>query len=128
MKKRATSPLGIVLILIAAALTSIAQFIWKLGALFSGPQKIILMFVGVVLFVADGFFMVIAYRFGELSVLQPILSLGFVFSLVLGKFFLHEVHTVTKYLGIVLILAGVFYLSQSIVNWTDEMPVDEESV
>ncbi|WP_318661639.1 EamA family transporter [Treponema sp.] len=122
MKKKATSPLGVFLILISAALTSVAQFTWKLAASYDGPKKYIVMLIGFALFVGDGFFMVIAYRFGELSVLQPILSLGFVFSLILGKLFLNEVHSVTKYVGIFLILAGVFFISQSKTEQT-QMPV-----
>ena len=122
MKKKATTPFGVFLILISAALTSVAQFTWKLAAAFSGPQKYLVMLLGFALFVVTGFFMVIGYRFGELSVLQPILSLGFVFSLILGKLFLHEVHSVTKYVGIFLILAGVFFISQSKTEQT-QMPV-----
>ena len=122
MKKKATSPLGVFLILISAALTSVAKFTWKLAASYDGPKKYIVMLIGFALFVGDGFFMVIAYRFGELSVLQPILSLGFVFSLILGKLFLNEVHSVTKYVGIFLILAGVFFISQSKTEQT-QMPV-----
>lgn len=113
MKKRATTPTGIILILISALLTSIGQFLWKTAALSNGYMKIIFSLAGFALFFGTGFLMVLSYRFGEVSVLQPILSIGFVFSLVLGKVFFHEVQTPFKYAGVALILAGVFFLAHS---------------
>ena len=113
MKKSSTSPIGVILILLSAFLTSIGQFLWKMSAFSTGYLKIIYMVSGFALFFVTGAIMVFSYRFGELSVLQPILSIGFVFSLVLGKIFFHEVQTPFKYAGIALILAGVFFLRRS---------------
>ena len=46
----------------------------------------------------------------ELSKAYPLVSLGYVFTLILGYFFLNEAITVSKVVGIVLIMAGVVIL------------------
>ena len=104
---------GVFIMLVAALFTSIGQFIWKLSTYSIGKFKIIFMLAGFALFILNGFLVVYSYRFGELSVLQPILSCGFVFSLILGKVFFNEHHSLYKYIGIVLILIGVFILARS---------------
>lgn len=101
--------IGYVLILLAAIFTSLGQFFWKLSA----DGNIFFLTLGFVLFITEAFFMVISYRFGELSVLQPMLSIGFVISLILGKYFIKEVHSPKKIVGICCVLFGVFLLSHS---------------
>ncbi len=48
----------------------------------------------------------------ELSKAYPIISLGYVFTLILGYLFLNETITVTKITGITLIMIGVFTLTR----------------
>ena len=48
----------------------------------------------------------------ELSKAYPLVSLGYVFALILGYLFLNEAVTVTKIAGIVLIMVGVFVLTR----------------
>ena len=50
--------------------------------------------------------MVISFRFGEMSVLHPMLSAGFIGSLFLGAVFLDEEVHFKKIIGVVRILRG----------------------
>lgn len=48
----------------------------------------------------------------ELSKAYPLVSLGYVITLFLGYFFLNEPITLTKSIGILLIMTGVFFLTR----------------
>jgi len=48
----------------------------------------------------------------ELSKAYPLVSLGYVFTLILGYFFLNEAVTLPKIAGIVLIMVGVIVLTR----------------
>ena len=48
----------------------------------------------------------------ELSKAYPLVSLGYVFTLILGYFFLNETITISKVAGIFLIMIGVVVLAR----------------
>lgn len=50
--------------------------------------------------------MIIAFKFDSISVLHPMISIGCVFALIIGYFWLGERITITKVIGIVSILIG----------------------
>lgn len=102
--------LGIVLILIAATLSSVGQLAWKFGADGAGTYAIVLYAVGFLAAGAGMFFMMAAFRYGEVSILQPMMSLGFALSIVLGALFLNESITWYKLLGTAFIIAGSILL------------------
>lgn len=54
--------------------------------------------------------MLIAYRYGKVSVLQPVLSLNYVLSLILGALVLKETITILKCIGVLLIVFGVIMI------------------
>ena len=54
--------------------------------------------------------MILAYRWGELSVLQPINSMSYVFSTILAVLILHEKVPPINIAGIVLIVSGVIVM------------------
>jgi len=56
--------------------------------------------------------MLSAYRFGSLSTLQPINSVSYVISTVLGHFFFDETVTLGKIAGIIVIIFGVILLAR----------------
>jgi drug/metabolite transporter (DMT)-like permease len=72
-------------------------FNWKLAA-------------GVTLFVISSLFFVQGIRHGELSVLYPMVSLGYVATLFLSRLFFNERLTSGKFLGLGLIVLGVFFV------------------
>jgi len=69
------------------------------------------MFLGFVFYGAGALIMIIAYKFGKLSVLQPILSLNYALSIVLGFVFLDETITALKVVGVLVIMSGVICIA-----------------
>ena len=66
--------------------------------------------IGVGLFLLSSVFFVLGIRHGELSVLYPMVSLGYVWTLLWSRVFFHEPFTRQKFYGLGLILAGVFFV------------------
>lgn len=98
--------LGILLILVAATLSSLSQLAWKFGAEAHGHFAWFLYVVG---FLAAGggmFVMMAAFRYGDVSILQPMMSVGFALSIILGAVFLEEKVTWAKIVGTVFIILG----------------------
>ncbi|WP_040287336.1 DMT family transporter [Sporosarcina koreensis] len=103
---RTTSPIGIVLMIAAAFSTASGQFFWKLaagGGLFDWH-----LWAGFVLYGLGAVLMTVAFRFGRLSVLHPLLTVGYVIALIYGVAFLDEPLSLPLLAGTVLILAGVW--------------------
>jgi multidrug transporter EmrE-like cation transporter len=64
--------------------------------------------LGVSLYLASSVIYALGVRGGQLSVLYPLVSLGYVFTLVWSKLFFNEPITRYKVAGLSLILVGVF--------------------
>lgn len=94
---------GIMLIVLAALMTSVGQLFWKL----SSTNQIIFLFLGFVLYAIGAILMILAFRYGSLSVIHPMLSFGYVFALLLGTVVLKEKISNFQYIGILLIIIGV---------------------
>lgn len=66
---------------------------------------------GVGLFLLSSYFFVLGIRPpGELSVLYPMVSLGYIFTLLWSRIFFKEPLTRTKFIGLALIVAGVVFV------------------
>lgn len=65
---------------------------------------------GVALFLGSAVFFVLGIRHGELSVLYPMVSLGYVWTIIWARIFFHEAFTRQKFFGLGLILLGVFFV------------------
>ncbi len=66
---------------------------------------------GVGLFLLSSYFFVLGIRPpGELSVLYPMVSLGYIFTLLWSRIFFNEPFTRTKFVGLALIVAGVVFV------------------
>lgn len=94
---------GIVLIIFAAMLTSVGQLLWKL----STTNSIYFLLAGFFLYGLGAVTMIIALKFGSLSVIQPLLSVSYIFALVLGVTVLNEKISATQIIATLLILIGV---------------------
>ena len=57
--------------------------------------------LGFLIYAIGAFVMIIAYRYGSLSVLQPFLSLNYVLSIFLGYFILDEIITIYKIISFI---------------------------
>jgi len=99
---------GMALILCSSLLSCFGQLCWKLS---SGANGILFLTIGFVLYGCGALLMVLALRYGELSVLHPMLSFGYILSMFLGAFALHEYVTIQKVLGVCLIITGLTFLS-----------------
>ncbi len=65
---------------------------------------------GVALFLGSSVFYALGIRGGQLSVLYPMVSLGYIWTLVWSRLFFNEPFTRTKFVGLALILLGVFFV------------------
>lgn len=102
---------GIVLILISAALSCTGQLVWKLVV--SNDAGMLYMLLGFVLYGLGGIAMIKAFGCGPLSVLHPMMSTGYILSLILGAFVLHEHVSLTRIAGVIVIIIGLIVLSRS---------------
>ncbi len=98
--------IGILLMLLCAVCLCSGQFIWKMY------DGLIPLVCGFALYGFGALAMLVAYRFGSLSVLQPINSISYVFSAALGAIFFGEVITVLKAAGIAVIMIGIILLAR----------------
>ena len=66
---------------------------------------------GVAMFLLSSFFFVLGVRKGELTILYPMVSLGYVWTLFWSRLFFKEPFTRYKLLGLALILFGIVVLN-----------------
>ena len=85
----------------------IGQLLWKLSA----TSGFLLMLFGFAFYGVGALLMIIAYRYGALSVLQPMLSLNYVLSIILAKIVLQERITLLKCIGVFIIILGVLLIA-----------------
>lgn len=98
---------GILLMLISSICVCIGQLLWKLSA----SHGIIIMLAGFCFYGMGALMMIVAYKFGKLSILQPMLSLNYVLSIVLAAIVLGENITVLKCIGVLVIISGVIMIA-----------------
>ena len=100
------------LVLGAAFIGSFGAVMLKSGAgrLHFSLRRLVLNYrlaAGVGLFLLSSYFFVLGVRQGELSVLYPMVSLGYVWTLLWSRLFFKEPVTRNKSLGLLLILLGI---------------------
>jgi multidrug transporter EmrE-like cation transporter len=102
-------------------LVLLASFIGSFGAVFlkSGSEKLrgglrniinLRLAAGVSLYLFSTCFFIVAIKHGELTVLYPLVSLGYVWTLLWSRLFFGEPLTRNKFVGLGLILVGVFFI------------------
>jgi drug/metabolite transporter (DMT)-like permease len=95
--------IGICIILVASLMTSIGQLFWKI----SGGADVTSLIIGFLFYGVGAVLMIVAFRFGSLSVIHPMLSFGYIFALFFGRFILNETISPVQLLGVFTIMAGV---------------------
>ena len=98
---------GILLMLVSSICVCVGQLFWKLSV----TEGLLMLLLGLAFYGVGALVMLIAYRFGKLSILQPMLSLNYVFSLLIAAFVLHEAITIMKCIGVLLIISGVVLIA-----------------
>ena len=93
--------------LVSSICVCVGQLFWKLSV----TEGLLMLILGLGFYGVGALVMLIAYRFGKLSILQPMLSLNYVFSLLIAAFVLHEAITIMKCIGVLLIISGVVLIA-----------------
>ena len=110
---------GMVLMLISALTLSIGSFLWKLADLGDAAAAATSMagLWGIFLKILPGFIVYVigaaVMGYGELSVLQPLNCMSYVFALIISAIFLTEPITPVMLLGIAVIITGVILIGGS---------------
>ena len=94
---------GILLMLISSICVCIGQLLWKL----STDGNFMFLCIGFLFYGIGALVMLVAYKFGSLSVLQPMLSLNYVITIVLSVFVLKEDMSILRVIGVLVIMVGV---------------------
>lgn len=102
--------IGIIIMLGSSLFTCTGQLFWKLAALHS---SLIYILCGFALYGCGALLMILALKFGDLSVLHPMLGVGYIFSIILSSVALHEQFQIRKLFGIMVIFFGLVCLSRS---------------
>ena len=103
---------SMLLVFCASVVGSFGAVFLKLGAhrltgsIFSFVNSRLVL--GVALFLGSSVFYAMGIKGGPLSVLYPMVSLGYIWTLLWSKLFFKEPFTAAKFAGLALILIGVF--------------------
>lgn len=100
---------GILLMLLSSICVCVGQLLWKLSA----ERGVLVLLAGFCFYGVGALVMIAAYRFGKLSVLQPMLSLNYVLSILLAALVLKERVSLIKCAGVLTIIAGVILIAGS---------------
>jgi multidrug transporter EmrE-like cation transporter len=111
-----TPLVSMIYVFVAAFIGSFGGVFLKAGAHKLDKQRLMSLvlnwrlMVGISAFLLSSVFFVLGVRQGELSVLYPMVSLGYVWTLLWSRLFFHEPLTKDKFAGVALILLGVVFL------------------
>ncbi len=111
-----TTPISsITLVLVGSLIGSVGAIFLKSGAHAISRRWSSLIFnwrlaLGIVIYLVSSVLFVKGMSNGELSVLFPMVSLGYICTLVWSRVFFHEAITRAKLCGVGLILAGIVFL------------------
>jgi uncharacterized membrane protein len=97
---------GILIITGCTVLTAMGQYFLKLGL-----KNYLLLFFGLCFYGVSLLLLLLALRFGELSVVYPFISLSYVWVTLISIFLLGESATPGKTLGVGFILFGVVLIT-----------------
>lgn len=97
---------GILLMICSSLCVCFGQLLWKIGV----QNSAWLLFFGFALYAIGALVMLVAYKFGQLSVLQPMLSMNYIFALLLAITILNETVTPLKLIGILIITMSVILI------------------
>ena len=109
-----TTPLSSMLLVLAASFVgSLAMVFLKTGAdNLKAPHRHWMLRIGfgIALFLASSVLYVLGIKEGSLTVLYPMVSLGYVWALIWSRLFFGEPFNRNKVVGVTLVLLGVFLI------------------
>lgn len=98
--------LGVLLMASASLMIAGGQFFWKLA---SGQLNLNII-LGFIIYGLGAVLMIHSLKFGELSVLHPVMAVSYITSTTLAIIFLDEAFTFLQFVGIIFIILGVILL------------------
>lgn len=98
---------GIILMICSSVCVCLGQLLWKLSV----DRGFLFLAAGFCLYGIGALAMIIAYKFGKVSILQPILSLNYILSIILAATVLNETITLIKCIGVLGIMIGVLLIA-----------------
>lgn len=101
--------IGIGFVLLSSLCSSLGQLIWKL--MVQNDLPLYYYIFGLCFYGIGALLLIVAFKFGEMSVLHPMLSFGFVLAMIWSVSVLGEKITLQKAIGTLLIIAGVIFLA-----------------
>lgn len=99
--------IGILLMTGSSICVCLGQLLWKLSV----DGSFLLLIAGFGFYGVGALAMIVAYKFGKVSVLQPILSLNYILSILLAATVLKEKVTLLKCIGVLIIIVGVLLIA-----------------
>lgn len=107
-----TSPQAILLVFVSSFLGSFGMVFLKAGAgrLERNLKSLLTnywLMAGIATYVLSSVLYVIALKSGELSILYPMVSLGYIWALIWARIFFKEPLTPNKFVGLGMILIGI---------------------
>lgn len=97
---------GAVLIILSGICNALWQFFWKL----SNAQINLYMVIGFLLFGIGGIFMILGFKYDELSNLHSLMGVSYIVAFAISIFYFDEVFTLRQLIGCFMILVGVIRL------------------
>lgn len=97
---------GILLMLVSSVFACLGQLLWKIAT----DKGLVFLLIGFAFYAVGALVMLVAYKFGSLSVLQPMISLNYVLSLILAVTILKEPITIMRVIGVLVIMIGVILI------------------
>lgn len=97
---------GIILILFASLFTTIGQYFWKI----SGMNSMLYIIIGFLFYGIGAVGMIVAFKYGSFSVIHPLMSMSYVFTVLVGYYFLNEIINFEKIVGLIIIMLGIVFI------------------
>ena len=117
MEKKATNSWAVFGVIVCTGFTSISQLLWKIGVSDFTPSfySLITNFYiisGCILYGLGAVLLVASFRYGELSILYPFVSLSFIWVAILSLVILEEEISYSNWLGVIFISSGICFVGR----------------
>ncbi len=99
---------GIIIMVFSSLLACTGQMFWKISA--KSDDSLFFLLIGLAVFLLSAAFMLVGFRYGKLSILQPIYSINYIVSLIVGHFLFNEIIKPVNIAGVVIITVGVLLI------------------
>jgi len=112
----ATKLWAIGMIVLCTLFTSVAQVLYKYGSArlelsVAGILYNYFIIIGLLLYAIGAVLMIIAFKGGEVSVLYPIIATSYIWVALLAAYFFDDKVNIYRWMGIVLIIVGIIFIS-----------------